>query len=70
MDILDIFWTFYLNHLSPLWDYFLYHKFMTAEQKFKQECIPVGCIPPAAVVIMGGSGPDPPEFPPWVWAWI
>ena len=23
MDILDYFWTFYLNHLSPLWGYFL-----------------------------------------------
>ena len=23
MDILDIFWTFYLNPLSPLWGYFL-----------------------------------------------
>ena len=23
LDILDIFWTFYLNHLSPLWGYFL-----------------------------------------------
>ena len=23
MDILDFFWTFYLNHLSPLWGYFL-----------------------------------------------
>ena len=22
MDILDFFWTFYLNHLSPLWGYF------------------------------------------------
>ena len=22
MDILDIFWTFHLNHLSPLWGYF------------------------------------------------
>ena len=22
MDILDIFWSFYLNHLSPLWGYF------------------------------------------------
>ena len=21
-DLLDIFWTFYLNHLSPLWGYF------------------------------------------------
>ena len=24
MDILDFFWTFYLNHLSPLWGYFFY----------------------------------------------
>ena len=23
IDIFDIFWTFYLNHLSPLWGYFL-----------------------------------------------
>ena len=23
MDILDFFWTFYLNHLSPLWGFFL-----------------------------------------------
>ena len=23
MDILDFFWTFYLNHLSPLWGYFI-----------------------------------------------
>ena len=22
MDILDFFWTFYLNHLSPVWGYF------------------------------------------------
>ena len=22
MDILDFFWTFYLNHLSPIWGYF------------------------------------------------
>ena len=48
-----------------------------------QECIPVGCVPPAAVVIgrgpgsdplnfpLGcGPGSDPPQFPPWVWAWI
>ena len=61
-----------------------------------QECIPVGCVPPAAVVIVGGvwawfpwisplgvgldliplnfplgcgPGPDPPQFPPWLWAW-
>ena len=26
MDILDFFWTFYLNHLSPLWGYFLQEK--------------------------------------------
>ena len=25
MDILDFFWTFYLNHLSPLWGYFFEH---------------------------------------------
>ena len=37
-------------------------------QYWKQECIPVGCVPPAAVV-MGGFGPDPPEFPPWMLAW-
>ena len=23
MDIFDFLWTFYLNHLSPLWGYFL-----------------------------------------------
>ena len=34
-----------------------------------QECIPVGCVPPAAVAIGGrGPGPDPPQLPPWVWA--
>ena len=41
---------------------------------WKQECIPVGCIPPTAVAVGGegvrrGAGPDPPQFPPWVWAW-
>ena len=50
----------------------------------KQECIPVGCVPPAAVAVGGrgaldqipfnfplgcGPGRDPPQFPPWVWAW-
>ena len=48
----------------------------------KQECIPVGCIPPAAVAIMGGlhmpllPGSRPPwsrhppgADPPQVWAW-
>ena len=51
-----------------------------------QECIPVGCVPPAAVAVTGGSPPqpprsrhppqsrqlpwpDPPQLPPWVWAW-
>ena len=47
--------------------------------KFKQECIPVGCVAPAAVAIhMGGLpqcmlGYTPPWVwawrPPWVWAW-
>ena len=56
------------------------------ENRTEQECIPVGCVPSAAVVVGGGGGglvlipmnfplgcwpgPDPPEFPPWVWAWI
>ena len=36
----------------------------------KQECIPVGCVPSAAVIGGGGGlGPDPPEFPPWMLAW-
>ena len=26
MDILDIFWTFYLHHLNPLWGYFFFFK--------------------------------------------
>ena len=33
----------------------------------QQECIPSGCVPPAAVAV-----PDPgqtPQAPPWVWAW-
>ena len=42
--------------------------------RLKQECIPVGCIPPAAVAISwGGSasvhaGIHQPPLP-WVWAW-
>ena len=35
MDILDFFWTFYLNHLSPLWGYFSPHfdlKFWTIDK--------------------------------------
>ena len=47
----------------------------------QQECIPVGCVPPAAVVVRGGglpqcmleytspSGCGPGEPPPQVWAW-
>ena len=37
----------------------------------QQECIPVGCVPPAAVAVGGGvlGWPVPPQLPPWVWAW-
>ena len=40
----------------------------------KQECIPVGCIPPAAVAISRGGVClsacwDTPIPTPWVWAW-
>ena len=28
MDILDIFGYFYLNHLSPLWDYFFTSEYL------------------------------------------
>ena len=28
MDILDFFWTLYLNHLSPLWGYFITYLLM------------------------------------------
>ena len=28
---------------------------------FKQECIPVGCVPPTAVAVMGGSPPGTPR---------
>ena len=35
----------------------------------QQECIPVGCVPPSAVGIGRGPRPDPPQLPPWVWAW-
>ena len=37
--------------------------------QLKQECIPVGCVPPAAVAVGGGAGQFPLNFPPWVWAW-
>ena len=42
------------------------------EEKTKQECISVGCVPPAAVAVTDGGcgpGPDPPQLPPWLWAW-
>ena len=47
------------------------------KRKIKQECIPVGCVPPAAVVVCWGvsasvhAGIPPacgPGDPPWVWA--
>ena len=31
MDILDFFWTFYLNHLSPLWGYFFCHSWKSLD---------------------------------------
>ena len=43
------------------------------KKKVAQECIPVGCVPPAAVAVTGVVSthpqPDPPEIPPWLWAW-
>ena len=45
-----------------------------SENKKKQECIPVVCVPPAAVAVRGGvstrpPGADPPDqAPPWDWA--
>ena len=35
MDILDFFWTFYLNHLSPLWGYFFVNGESTPRPSFK-----------------------------------
>ena len=53
---------------------------IVADLNKQQECIPVGCVPPAAVAVMGGSPHPlaqpppgahiPPEqIPPLVWAW-
>ena len=79
---------------------------LSLKRNKEQECIPVGCVPPAAVAVMGGvsthpsragtppsqiplnfplgvgldqiplsfplgcgPGLDPPQLPPWVWAW-
>ena len=36
--------------------------------KYKQECIPVGCIPPAAVAIRGPASVHAGIHPLWVWA--
>ena len=35
----------------------------------KQECIPVGCVPPAAVAVWGVCLSACWDTPPWVWAW-
>ena len=32
----------------------LLHEHLTLKQSTKQECIPIGCIPPASVAIVGG----------------
>ena len=57
---------------------------LSSNYKFKQECIPVGCVLPASVAIMGGlhthrhtpleqvppwSRHPPGAGTPWVWAW-
>ena len=41
------------------------------QKHFEQECIPVGCVPPAAVAVTGVVSTHPPwsRQPPWVWAW-
>ena len=36
MDILDFFWTFYLNHLIPLWGYFCLPKLELASVEARQ----------------------------------
>ena len=66
--------------MSPTVTYVHWYKFCFLTW-IKQECIPVGCVPPAAVAVRGawpvppnfplgcGTGPDPPQIPPWLWAW-
>ena len=39
------------------------------KQDNKQECIPVGCVPPVAVAIHGGLPQCMLGYPPQVWAW-
>ena len=39
---------------------------MYSEQQTKQECIPVGCVPPTLYILGGVSDTDPPgQRPPW-----
>ena len=33
MDIMDFFWTFDLNHLSPLWGYFCFDQSATGDTR-------------------------------------
>ena len=53
---------------------------MITNPDFEQECIPVGCVPSATVAVCWGSlhppspgagtpWADPPQLPPWLWAW-
>ena len=55
---------------SSLLEYYLVVK---VKSQIKQECIPVGCVPPAAVAVCWGSvclsacWDTPPS--PQVWAW-
>ena len=39
------------------------------DKYYKQECIPVGCIPATHWLYPGGSASGPPEHPPWLCAW-
>ena len=41
--------------------------FFKADHIGEQECIPVGCVPPAAVAVPGGlhQEPSPDQAPPW-----
>ena len=52
MDILDFFWTFYLNHLSPLWGYF--SKLESWSVQMYLICF--------VIVIMAGFGFDDDDF--------
>ena len=43
-------------------------KLRIRKHKTEQECIPVGCVPPAAVAV-GGVCLSACWDPPWVWTW-